>query len=680
MIRDLIKAVPGAVWLKRRLFGTTGAIRHVPLTRASERGPQPEKRGLNPPPGFPAKPTFALYRIIGNDLVPRHRKGQARENLPFILEQEPELTACEKRFVVNRIVDPAEEDAIIEILEKAGAGYLHIPFDVTDYANQPWDIPGIPSEYAPGSARYLKLRPEQQSRIIARLNRHKNNYVVHNNGARNAALSQGRELADWVLPWDGNCFLSESAWEEIRSSLTLQPDIPAWLIPMARLTDNTQLSLVDFRPNAREEPQIILRADCPITFNPDFYYGRRPKVELFWRLGVPGKWDDWGIEPWDLPCPAFDEIAGAWGETGWVARLSSGRAVLEQGECRETTDRSRAKARAEATQGLLDQLDTRLLVPRLDKHRPVLTTDEPRTNHQQLLDPSALIEKLDRTKALPQQCIRAFLLALAGNFQDFAKSLDPTRAQQFKDQACTLILNLTENSWDNEPRKHSAAWRWIRHRRPNLPQPELLYLIDTVDFLAAEGNLLDKDLQTITAWLRNRYKLLGLVAPHVLADPNLTQHTGAFYLEASRLEIFLRQPLRLRNSIRDAQVHFRTLFLEDQGAAGTALLAKHPATAIHWLQLIELAKELFEPSNLTHLSSPALADTLTRAINQTGTDPKASALLQSARLYAYGSDAHRPSLDAQDPWKWIYLDRHLRFHMCQTMAQEKSDNPTEQDT
>ena len=36
---------------------------------------------------------FVLYRIIGNDLAPRHRKGQSRENLRFRTKKKP-LCAC----------------------------------------------------------------------------------------------------------------------------------------------------------------------------------------------------------------------------------------------------------------------------------------------------------------------------------------------------------------------------------------------------------------------------------------------------------------------------------------------------------------------------------------------------------------------------------------------------------
>lgn len=89
--------------------------------------------------GFHREPdTFVLYRIIGNDLPPRHRAGQTLTNLRFILEHEPELPHCEKRWVVNRIVDPEVEKQIIELLERHGARYLHIPFREEEYRKVGW--------------------------------------------------------------------------------------------------------------------------------------------------------------------------------------------------------------------------------------------------------------------------------------------------------------------------------------------------------------------------------------------------------------------------------------------------------------------------------------------------------------------------------------------------------------
>ena len=60
--------------------------------------------------------SFALCRIIGNDLTPRHRKGQSHDNVRFILENEPPLDGCRKLWLVNRIADPEEEARILALL------------------------------------------------------------------------------------------------------------------------------------------------------------------------------------------------------------------------------------------------------------------------------------------------------------------------------------------------------------------------------------------------------------------------------------------------------------------------------------------------------------------------------------------------------------------------------------
>jgi hypothetical protein len=303
--------------------------------------------------------TFVLYRIIGNDLPPRHRRGQSRDNLRFILENEPDFPDCQKRFVINRIANPKEEQAIIDLLKQSGAGFLHIPFNLEEYQQISLDIHGIPIKYAPYTKRFSTLSPAEQSRLLMRICRHKNNYVMHNNGARNAALAEGRTLAKWVLPWDGNCFITEKAWQEISKSVCAKPYIPYFVVPMARVTDNQLLLDKQFMPEAVEEPQILFRRDADLCFNRDFFYGRRPKVELFWRLGIPGDWDHWQFEPWDLPGPDYAPEAGCFSYAGWVARLDSGAAHLEVNSKEGKSDRG--LARNKAISALLDHLDDRVL-------------------------------------------------------------------------------------------------------------------------------------------------------------------------------------------------------------------------------------------------------------------------------------------------------------------------------
>src|SRR5690606_561999 len=85
------------------------------------------------PEKLPEEDTFVLYRIIGNDLPPRHNRGQSLRNVRFILQHEPKFTNCEKRFILNRIVDKDAEREIALLLSRSGYEYTVIPFDPAEY-------------------------------------------------------------------------------------------------------------------------------------------------------------------------------------------------------------------------------------------------------------------------------------------------------------------------------------------------------------------------------------------------------------------------------------------------------------------------------------------------------------------------------------------------------------------
>ena len=243
--------------------------------------------------------TFVLYRIIGNDLYPRHQKGQTLRNLQFILENESELENCEKRWIVNRIFDKEVEQAIIELLKRYHQEFIHIPFLEEDYKNIGLDRSFLPTPNYLESKEYTRMNQERRKRIMTATFRNKNNYVMNVNGARNTALRDGRTRAKWILPWDGNCFVTQAAWKQICSDVTSKPHLKYFAVPMTRVLDNTQLLADTFIPVPVEEPQLIFRMDAKEEFNEDFWYGRRDKVELLWRLGIPGKWDYWKDDFWD---------------------------------------------------------------------------------------------------------------------------------------------------------------------------------------------------------------------------------------------------------------------------------------------------------------------------------------------------------------------------------------------
>lgn len=308
------------------------------------------KKGLDKVPD-----NFVLYRIIGNDLYPRHKLGQTRENLQFILENEPHLENCEKRWVVNRIINKDEERAIIKLLQQYNQEFIHIPFYPKEYKKIGWDTECLPEAGFLASEAFNALDEEKKGQVVAAIYRQKNNYVMNNNGARNAALRDGKTRAKWILPWDGNCFITLSAWEKIRHDVITSPYLKYFAVPMTRVLDNCELLSENFIPNPVEEPQLIFRKDSREEFNQDYCYGRRPKVELFWRLGIPGKWDRWEDDPWDQKRLPVSREARQFGVAGWVARLSSGMNTLEQDT--QQSFKQRGRVRQEAIINTLRYID-----------------------------------------------------------------------------------------------------------------------------------------------------------------------------------------------------------------------------------------------------------------------------------------------------------------------------------
>ena len=82
--------------------------------------------------------------------------------------------------------------------------------------------------------------------------------------------------------------------------------------------------------------------------------GEVPKVELFWRLGIPGPWDLWTETFWDQPRRPLSLEAYQFGVAGWVARLFSGQAQLEVRT--RNSPGKRGIARQEAILALLTHL------------------------------------------------------------------------------------------------------------------------------------------------------------------------------------------------------------------------------------------------------------------------------------------------------------------------------------
>lgn len=306
---------------------------------------------------------FVLYRILGNDLEPRHRKGQTRSNLGLILAHEPQLDDCEKRWIVNRIFDPDEEALIIDMLERSGQPYTRIPFDIEEYGKVGWETDGFGEAGFFLSEAFERLDPDQRERAEVHARRRKNRYAMNNNGARNTALEEGRSVAKWILPLDGNCFMTPRAWAALRQAVQEQAYLPYFVVPMLRVPSNEVLLEEEVELPPEDEPQLMFRRDAAQVFNEAHPYGVRPKVELLWRLGVPGVWGAWEHDPWDLPAPELSSEASQFAVAGWVGRLESGRPELERGEQSEVL---RYASRSAGIIHALDALDSRAILGRYD--------------------------------------------------------------------------------------------------------------------------------------------------------------------------------------------------------------------------------------------------------------------------------------------------------------------------
>lgn len=298
---------------------------------------------------------FVLVRIIGNDLYPRHKIGQSRENVEFILKNEPALNRCKKVWVVNRIFDKGEFEKIVSLLEHYKQEYYVLPFVEEEYRKIGFDYSCLPAPDYLQSKAFAKLSVGVKQKLFVAMLRLKNCYIMNNNGARNYALSLGKGLAKWVLPWDGNCFVNKASWEAITQDVLSEPYLRHFLVPMARITSNELMLNDDYVPEAAEEPQAVFRHDSKEKFNEDYCYGRRPKVELFWRLGIPGVWDTFKDDPWDQPRLPLSAEANQFSVAGWTARLFSGMAEQESQDSKGSSNRN--AARQTAIVSAIDHID-----------------------------------------------------------------------------------------------------------------------------------------------------------------------------------------------------------------------------------------------------------------------------------------------------------------------------------
>lgn len=291
------------------------------------------------------KKRFVLFRAIGNDLIPRHAKGQTWSNINFILKNEPAHAQLDVRWYINRLVDPEEELRVVQLLLDHNQTFTLQRLELSHYQEVPL---AFSTDRYPDFLRSKLSHPSETTwqesfRKRQGLFAHLNNFIIANNPTRNAMLELGiASGAEYVLPWDGNCYITKHAWKKIRIGVQLSTNHQEvdrrlsnryFLVPMVRMVEGNTLLLDDsYEPiETIEESQIIFRRDAEARFNTSLVYGHAPKVELIWRMqGNRTRMKNSQEIVKYMPHPSDMAENEYVANIGWVARLFSGMPGLEK--------------------------------------------------------------------------------------------------------------------------------------------------------------------------------------------------------------------------------------------------------------------------------------------------------------------------------------------------------------
>jgi hypothetical protein len=204
-----------------------------------------------------------------------------------MLANEPKLKGTDLYFVLNRVYNLTHVDIVKKMVTDAGHKWVCIPFVADEYRKfQPMDTFGLrPHSFDDTVVTAAAMRRFERQ--------NSNLYLMNNNGARNVALEHG--LAQgyaWTLPFDGNCFFDSDAWfdisRELKKARAQKKSYVAF--PLVRTQFGADGRLERGDPG---EHNVAFYHDALLKFNPLAMYGFRPKVDLLWRLNVPGSWTSW---------------------------------------------------------------------------------------------------------------------------------------------------------------------------------------------------------------------------------------------------------------------------------------------------------------------------------------------------------------------------------------------------
>lgn len=271
-------------------------------------------------------PEAILIRILGSDRPPQIPAGTTLRQLRFLLEHEPDQPGLEKRWLLNRITDPALRQALIELLQQHRQSWQELPFEPQAYSACWTDIGALPGELHPWDDGFGRMSSSEQAEVLDYVARYKHQYLLNRNGARNHAIQVGLVDAPWVFVWDVACYLSTAAWQVLRPLLQV-PDLAYLAVPTAAVTDADKHLLASARPpHAHLPPQLGFSRLARLHYSPQLREGPSIDQPLLQRLALPGPWLDPDLlqphcswEGLDLtPAPDAARLVQA----GWAYRLS----------------------------------------------------------------------------------------------------------------------------------------------------------------------------------------------------------------------------------------------------------------------------------------------------------------------------------------------------------------------
>lgn len=262
---------------------------------------------------------FVIYRIVGNDLPPRHRAGDSIKIAQKIIETESDFDNCEKRWLLNKLADRETEQRLHDLITRHGYRCDRVPFDESSYSQAFLKPDLLPEEYRPfveaadmnnhqswsewsitGRVKSRQLKKMIESRPLLPFPMHglakewiireKSQTVVGINQARNRALELGFDNhAQWVLPLDGWSYFSDDGWASFIEAASLNSNVRYVSIPIVRSAMKHLAARVMGQSRKRDaEPQIAVHRMATQRFDERLRYGHCNKSELLWRIGVAG--------------------------------------------------------------------------------------------------------------------------------------------------------------------------------------------------------------------------------------------------------------------------------------------------------------------------------------------------------------------------------------------------------